>query len=107
MVGVWRVAVNNGPVEALMVFWPGGILGTTDPGYGLWRARPGGAEGTWETPIAALSITYVVAVDGDQLAGTGLVFNLAVPRSPQPIQITGSRLKIDPTAVGAIVPPHS
>lgn len=107
MVGVWRVAINGDPAEVLLVFWPGGIFGTTDPGYGLWRPRPGGAEGTWEAPIAALSITFMVTVVGDQLAGTGLVFNLAVPTSPQPVLINGSRLKIDPTAVGAIVPPHT
>lgn len=108
VVGVWRVSINSGPVDTLLVFWPGGVIGTTDPGYGVWRSRPGGAEGTWETPVAALSITYVVVVTGDEMVGSGVVFDLAHPElGPRPLRMTGSRVKVDRTALGAVVPPST
>lgn len=107
VIGVWRVSVNGGPVDALMVFWPGGLVGTTDPGYGVWRSRPGGAEGTWETPVASLTITYIVLVTGDALIGTGLVYDQARPTfGPHPLRLVGSRVKIDQAALGSVALPR-
>lgn len=106
VVGVWRVIVNGDAIPILLVFWPGGILGTSDPSYGVWTSRPGGAEGTWETPVAGLAVTYIVRVDGDNLTGSGVVFDLSQPgSSPYPLQLAGSRLKVDRVALGAVVAP--
>lgn len=107
VVGVWRVGVNSGPPMLLMAFWSGGLFTTTDPGQGAWRPRSGGAEGTWDTPLAGLSVSFVVLVTGDRLIGTGLVFDQTTHAPGQPIKFSGSRLNVDDAAVAAVTPPHT
>lgn len=66
---------------------------------------PGDVEGTWDIPRAALTVTYVIAVDGDQLRGSGVVSDLAgVDGTYHPILMTGTRLAVDLPALGQLGP---
>lgn len=102
VVGVWRVDVNGAAQVPTFAFLPGGTLVTTDPGIGVWRARKDGrVEGAFSIPAARLTVTYVLAVAGDQLTGTGVAANpeLAGPPNYRRLTMKGVRLAVDPAAV--------
>lgn len=109
IVGVWRLTVN-GDGGSLVAFWPGGQVATTDPAMGVWRARisgPGDVEGTWDIPVADLSVTYVLEVDGDRFVGSGLAYNTRPGSALHPITMTGTRVVVDPDVLAQITPPHT
>lgn len=109
IIGVWRLTVN-GDGGSLVAFWLGGQVATTDPAMGVWRARvsgPGDVEGTWDIPVADLSVTYVLEVDGDQFVGSGLAYNTRPGSALHPITMTGTRVVVDPDVLAQITPPHT
>jgi len=106
---VWRLTVN-GTGGALAAFWPGGLVETTDPAMGMWRARtsgPGDIEGTWDIPLVDLSVTYVIAVEGDQFVGSGVAFDTRPGAKLNPITLAGTRVTIDPAVLAQVTPPRT
>lgn len=107
IVGAWRLTVS-GDAGAMVTFWPGGLVATTDPGMGTWRPRtagPGDVEGCWEIPLAGLSVTFVIVVNGNSFTGTGIAVAAGGPSLP--ITMTGSRVAVAPGALAQVSPPRT
>lgn len=100
IIGPWQLKVNNSKGRHLFAFLPAGVVYTTEPGAGTWRARAGVTntyEGTFEIVAEpnSLRVTYIVTVVGDSLAGTGLATQSSAPDTRRIVSVTGTRMMID------------